>query len=140
MPFSPASTTDLVTLFASAVVTAQNTGDPGVAVSGIRNGVIFTLDVTAAATLVGDTLDVYVQALTMAGKWVDVVHFTQLMGNGSTKQYRAKILAGTAEAMFENASALAAGSVRNIIGDLFRMRCDVAGSPSFTFSLTALAI
>lgn len=140
--FSSASGSDQFVLFAPAAVTVTDTGEPGVAIHRIRNAVVFTLDVTAAAAAVGDTLDVFVQTLTAAGIWVDVVHFTQVLGNGGAKRFVAKILAGASEAMFAPTTALNAGSVRNIIGDLFRMRCDVVSSsaPSFTFGLTAQAI
>jgi len=96
------------------------------------------LDVTAAATAAGDTLDVFVQAF-VGGQYVDVIHFTQVLGNGGTKRFFAKITADLAEAMFENASALAAGSVRNLVSGRYRVRWTIgsASAPSFTFSVQA---
>ncbi|MBP9863347.1 MAG: hypothetical protein KBD62_35710 [Kofleriaceae bacterium] len=99
----------------------------------------FCLDVTAAATDVGDTLDVYVQTL-IGGQWVDVVHFTQVLGNGGAKRFFAKVSAGLAETMFENGTALAAGSVRNLCGDAWRGRyvlVDADADASITFQLSA---
>lgn len=99
----------------------------------------FCLDVTAAATDVGDTLDVFVQTL-IGGQWVDVVHFTQVLGNGGAKRYFAKVSAGLAETMFENGSALAAGSVRHLCGDAWRGRyvfVDANANGSMTFQLSA---
>jgi len=140
--FSSAEVSDQFTLFASGTVTATDAGESGVSVHRIRNAAVFTLDVTAVGTGPGDTLDVFVQTLVAPNIWVDVVHFTQVVGNGGAKRFVAKILAGASEAMFAPATALVAGSVRNIIGDLFRMRCDVVSSsaPSFTFSVVAEAI
>lgn len=146
MPASQASITDLVTVFPSTVVTATSTGSNPVAIYGIKSDVQFSVICTAAATAVGDTLDVFIQALIAgtpgAGTWADVVHFTQILGNGGAKTFVAHINAGQAEAMFDNSAALAAGSIRNIIGDYWRIRYVVASSsaPSFTFSVVAMPV
>lgn len=99
--------------------------------------IAFILDVSAAATLVGDTLNVYVQTLIDGTHWVDVAAFTLVVGNGGAQRIVAKISASAAQAMFENGASLAAGSVRNLIGDQWAVRWSLAGTGSFTFSVTA---
>jgi len=47
-------------------------------------GIILTLNVTATANVIGDTLDVYVQQK-INGNWDDLTHFTQVLGNGGAK-------------------------------------------------------
>lgn len=119
---------------------AQTTTGTGTAVVGFPvnlRTIAFELDVTAAATAAGDTLDVFVQAMVDQTNWVDVVHFTQVLGNGGAKRHFVNISTSQAVAMFENASSLAAGSVRHLFGDQYRVRWVVASasSPSFTFSV-----
>lgn len=49
---------------------------------------VAVLDVTAAATDVGDTLDVYVDTSFDGGAtFVNIGHFTQVLGNGGAKKY-----------------------------------------------------
>jgi hypothetical protein len=129
-----------VTLVASAVVTADSTGTTEVRLP-VCNAVGFVLNCTAAATDVGDILAAFIQTR-VGDMWVDVVAFTTVLGNGGAKRYFAKVSAGLAETMFENASALAAGSVRNLHGDAWRARYTVTDAStdnaSFTFSITAI--
>ncbi len=103
--------------------------------------IIFELDLTAIATLVGDTLDVVIQtqidSQLATPNWVDVVHFTQALGNGGAKRFFAKLVAPVAEAMFENGTALAAGSIRNILGDVWRVKYTVGGSAVASFTVHA---
>ena len=99
------------------------------------------LDLTAAANDSGDLLDAYVQTTLDGTNWVDVIHFTQCLGNGGAKRYFAKVGAPTAETMFENAAALWAAAVRNLLGEVWRARhviTDVAttGNCSFTYTIT----
>jgi hypothetical protein len=103
------------------------------------NAFAFVLDVTAAATAAGDHLDVYVQTKLDGTNWVDVVHFTQLDGNGGTKRYFEKVVAGPAFAGFENGTALGEGEVRDLAGNPWRVRYVVTDvdDPSFTFSVVA---
>lgn len=133
---------DAVTLLSSTTRTATLSGSAAVRLPRPNRGVGFVLDVTAAATGVGDTLDVFVQTLINGSTWSDVVHYTQVLGNGGAKRFVAKVTATDTQAMFENSAALAAGSVRNICGDQWRVRADVVdaggGVQSFTFSVTAI--
>lgn len=135
-----------VTLLASAVRTTTSTGSQAVPLAlpggAAMRGVAFVLNVTAAATEAGDTLDVFVQTQLDGTNWVDVVAFTQVVGNGSTKRYFAKVVGGVAQDDFENATALTAGSVRNLMGRQWRVRYVVTDAStdnaSFTFSVVAV--
>ena len=103
------------------------------------NAIVIELDVTAAATDAADTLDVTVQTKLDGTNWVDVCSFTQVLGNGGAKRHIAKILATTAESMFADGT-LAAGSVRHLFGDQWRVRyaqVDADSNGTFTFSVTA---
>ena len=139
------------TLLASAAQTASSTGESAVRLlDGARRarthiqGIQFVLDLTAAATEVGDLLDVYVQTKLDDTNWVDIVHFSQCVGNGGALRYFEKITAGAAQAGFEDGDALAAGSVRNLMGDQYRVRFAItdAGTDnaSFTFSVAAVLL
>lgn len=130
---------DVVPMVEAGVRTATGTGDEFEVRP--KNGLSFELDVTAAATAAGDTLDVYVQTTLDGTNWVDVVHFTQVLGNGGVKRFFAKISKDVAETMFENATALGAAAVRNIFGHQWRARWAVTDATtddaSFTFSVHA---
>lgn len=131
------------TLLASDVRTQTTTGDEVEVLGKIGpiRGLMFVLDVTAAATDGTDTLDVQVQTK-LNGNWVPVVSFTQVLGNGGAKRYVAKILVNEAQAMFEASAALAAGSIRHLLGRSFRAvgtQVDGGGSAdSFTYSVVAI--
>ena len=109
---------------------------------GMVNGIVFVLDVTAAATAAGDTLDVAVQTLVDGTNYVDVVAFTQVLGNGGAKRHIGKVTGDAALTMFEGGAALAAGSVRGILGDAWRVKYtqvdDGDQNAIFTFKVTAL--
>ena len=104
--------------------------------------IAFTIDVTAAATEVGDLLDATIQTTINGVDWIDVVAFTQVLGNGGAKTYVAKLNASIAEDDFETAAALAAGSVRNLMGDTWRASWAITDAgddnASFTFSVVAM--
>jgi hypothetical protein len=128
------------TVKASSAVTATGTGD-AVRLTDAPNGYSFVLDVTATATAVDDTLNVYIQTMIDGVNWVDVVAFTQVLGNGNAKRHIAKLSSDAALTMFENGAALTAGSIRNLCGDQWRARWVVVdadtANASFTFSVTA---
>lgn len=132
-----------ITLKTSSAVTATGNGSSvDVGSSGLRNDyrddATFELDVTVAATEVDDTLNVFIQTK-IGVNWVDVIHFTEVLGNGGAKAFLAKIVGGLAQAEFENGAALGAAAIRNLIGNEFRTRwviVDPGGSAaSFTFSV-----
>lgn len=137
----PKQSHDAVTLLAATTTAAGAVDEAGSAVRlpGMVNAMALVLDVSAAATDAGDTLDVKVQTKIDGTNWIDVVSFTQVLGNGGVKRHVAKIVAGLAEAMFADA-ALAAGSVRHLLGDEWRVKYDQVDADSdgsFTFSVTA---
>ena len=107
------------------------------------NLAIAVLDVTAAATDAGDTLDVLLDTSFDGGvTWVNIGHFTQVLGNGGAKRYimsfkAAPIAASNSVAMGTDQSAGAALQIG--FGDRFRFRATEANTStadsSFTFSL-----
>lgn len=104
---------------------------------------ILQLAVTAAATDVGDTLDVFVQTTVDGTNWTDIYHFTQILGNGGAKRYLGKLIWDAALTEFENGASLAAAGGRAIIGDQYRVRyaqVDANSNGTFTFSVTANVI
>jgi hypothetical protein len=132
-----------VTLLASAARLETGTGD-AVSDLGEFGALVLQLDVTAAATAAGDTLDVTVQTTIDGTNWVDIHHFTQILGNGGAKRYYAKIVKDVALTEFENAAALAAAASRSILGNQYRVRWAITDATtddaSFTFSVKANAI
>ena len=109
-------------------------------VPGSHEALEAVLDVTAGATEASDTLDVTIQAF-VGGVWVDVIHFSQVLGNAAVKRYFAKICGPEPQAMFEDAAALAAGSVRHLLSDSYRVKHTIVdgggAAASFTFSVKA---
>ena len=107
----------------------------------------FVLDVTAAATEAGDTLDVYVQHTYDGTNYTDLAHFTQILGNGGAKTFMAEWFRDTSpetEHRPPQDAALAASAVLQggQIGTSMRVKwvvVDVATTlnQSFTFSVTA---
>jgi hypothetical protein len=141
MPFSGGSL--ILKGVADATLLTTQTAVVATGSNGIVNlprplsGFVCELDVTSAATLVGDTLDVFIQnTLDQNAKWTDAVHFSQILGNGGAKRYLDKIVCNQTVNEFEVGSALGAGTVRHLFGDQWRCRWVVAGgSPSFTFTV-----
>ena len=134
---------DVITLLAETTTAAGavNTSGASVRLAGMANAMVFVLDVTAAATDAADTLDVSVQTKLDGTNWVDVVHFTQCLGNGGALTYVAKICAGVAQAEFETGTALGAAAVRNLLGDEWRVgyvQADADSDGTFTFDVTAI--
>lgn len=133
---------DAVTLLASGVRTDTNTGTAAVRLpkAGL-SGIAFILDVTAVLTDSGDLLDVYVQTKIDGTNWMDVIRFTQILGNGGTKRYYSKIKPHASLTEFETSAALGEHTDRDLIGDDWRTRYVItdAGTDnaSFTFSVIA---
>lgn len=140
MAMIPKTSQDTVTLLAATTPAAGavNTAGSKVYLPRPQNALVLILDVTAAATDAADTLDVTVETL-IDGDWIDVCSFTQCLGNGGAKRHIAKIVAGVAEAMFAD-GALAAGSIKNLFGDAWRVayvQADADTDAAFTFNVTA---
>ena len=133
---------DVVELLAETTTVAGAialTYGDAVRLPGMVNGFAFVLDVTAAATDTVDTLNVKIQTKLDGTNWVDVCSFTEVLGDGGAMKHVAKIEVATAQAMFKDA-ALAAGSVRHLFGDEWRVgyaQVDADSDASFTFTVTA---
>lgn len=119
----------------------DTTGD-AVAIPEWEVAIGVLLDVTAAATDAADTLDVTVQTL-VGSTWLDAHHFTQVLGNGGTKQFFAKLNMTKNLTEYSLGSALSAGSSRDLGGDAWRVRyvqVDADNDASFTFSVTTISM
>lgn len=116
--------------------------------AGPIQSIAFMLNMTAALKDAGDLLDVYVQMSLDGGTtYVDVVRFTQVLGNTSgAKVYFAKIEQASALAEFETGTALSAAAHRDLIGTMMRAKWNITNDSddtvdtSFTFSLDAVAM
>lgn len=106
------------------------------------NLLIAILNVTAAATDVGDTLDVYLDTSFDGGaSFINIGHFTQVLGNGGAKKFvmsfkPAPIAA--ANSVSATGDQAAAAALQIGFGDRFRYRAvavDADANASFTFSL-----
>ncbi|MDD5034126.1 MAG: hypothetical protein PHE55_05155 [Methylococcaceae bacterium] len=131
------------TLLASAARTASGTqvltGD-----MTLLDAAAFLLSVTAAATEVDDTLDVYLQHSPDGGtNYDDFVHFTQVLGNGGAKKLIAEWSGEQAVESELHALAdatLAAGVLQGPKSGTWRLKWVIAdaggGAASFTFSVS----
>lgn len=109
-----------------------------------RNGT-FYLTVTAAATAAGDLLNVYIQTNVGSNalpEWSDLVSFTQVLGNGGTKKFVAKVStdnsAFTATYEVPKDGTLAAASISSApFSNMMRVKWVIvsASAPSFTFNV-----
>jgi len=131
------------TLLASAARTASGTavltGD-----MTLLDAAAFLLDVTAAATEVDDTLDVYLQHSPDDGtNYDDFIHFTQILGNGGVKQIIAEwsgeqVVESEIHALAD--AALAAGVLQGPKSGKWRLKWVIVnpggGAASFTFSVS----
>lgn len=107
----------------------------------IHGAAEFDLNLTAAATDAADTLDVYVDTSMDGGTlWINIIHFTQLLGNGGAKRETMAINprgnVGTAPTV--TAADLAAAGVRHLLGGQYRVRyaqVDANANAVFTFTV-----
>lgn len=130
----------IATVTTAGAVASTNTAS--VAIPRPSHGMQLVCDLTAAATDVGDTLDVKVQTQ-LGGLWVDVAYFTQMLGNGGAKRFGAKLMSQTAFTLGDIAGALTAGNIRNLIGDAWRVNyvtVDADADSAFTFSVYAIPL
>lgn len=106
---------------------------------------IAVLDVTAAATDVGDTLDVYIDtSFDNGASFVNIGHFTQVVGNGGAKKFIMAFKSNpiaAANSVSYTADQAASAALQIGFGDRIRMRAvSVDASTqnaSFTYSLKA---
>lgn len=101
----------------------------------------FLLNVSAAATDVGDTLDVYIDSSNDDGvSFVNIAHFTQVLGNGGAKKEVALCLRTAAALVALTSDVAAGGTPRAFIGDRVKVRyviVDANANSAFTFKVTA---
>lgn len=98
------------------------------------------LNVTAAATDVGDTLDVFVDASPDGGTtFINIAHFTQVLGNGGAKKEVAVCMRVAASIFAATTDLAAAATPRPFVGDTVRVRyvvVDANANSAFTFRVT----
>lgn len=132
-----------LTLRASAAQAAAGTvTGTGVDVPGLYRELVVVLDVTAAGTDVGDTLDVYVDTSFDGGTtWINIGHFTQVLGNGGAKSFAMALRADNpgASAVYDISTNANAGATRQIgFGSKLRYRgvfVDANANGSMTYSV-----
>jgi len=132
------------TLLASAARTASGNSVAGTPIStlGRYHKALVCLQVTAAATLAGDTLDVYIQK-NVGGEetpiWHDFIHFTQVLGNGGAKTFVAQLTSDDITTAMGPVTdgTLAAGVAQGPWSDRWRVKWVIAGTGSFTFAVFA---
>ena len=133
---------DAIELWASAARTAGTGTSEWVDIPKDCMGMVFVLDVTAAATDAGDTLDVEVFTRIGTTTAREICHFTQVLGNGGALVHIDKILVNTAVATYTYA-ALAAGAKKDILGSQIQCKytiVDADADGGFTFSAYALPL
>ena len=109
---------------------------------------VVILDVTAAATLAGDTLNLRIQSAIddAAGAiigWDDFISFTQVLGNGGAKRFAAQWRRDTLPEQELHpvvVDTLAAGVMQGPVGKRWRLSWVIAGTGSFTFRVLAALI
>lgn len=120
-------------------------GTAALAIPNLRTvkGGVFLLNVSAAALLVGDTLDVYLQGSVDGTNYNDILHFTQVLGNGGAKVYEARWFRDMAPETEQGApsdKAMASGVQQGPHAvSHWRLAWVIAGGADkgFTFSVTA---
>lgn len=141
--FLPAAASAQITLVSSAARTASGTQAVTIPAPNLYDSAVFLLDVTVAATDVGDTLDVYLQHSPDGTTWDDFAHFTQVLGNGGAKKFLASWahwVTAESELKAPADGALAAGVLQGPVSSTWRVKWVVvdagADDASFTFSVT----
>lgn len=106
----------------------------------------FEYSLTAAATEVGDTLDVYIDtSFDLGTTWINIVHFAQSTGTSEPDRAVAIVSPGGSAmtAPVDVAADAAAGAVRHFLGDRVRVRYTMVqaatnDNESFTFLVNAV--
>lgn len=138
---------EAITLLASTT-SEVTTGVNGTAVyiGGERGRYLFLLNVTAAATAAGDTLNVYVDWSLDNTTWINGGHFTECVGDGGAKKYYMVFdPSAPGTSVIDATSDAASGAVRPaLFGPYVRTRYVVVDggghAESYTFSVTGYAI
>ncbi len=137
----------VIELLASAVHTEEaNAAGASRKIPDVQRMLVL-LDVTASATIAGDTLDVFVDMSWDNGvTWLNAIHFTQVAGNASAIRFLAalssEVNATDPDADLNITGDASAGVLRQpLLGPLARVRStvvrDTGTDESHTFSVTA---
>jgi hypothetical protein len=132
-----------IVLLASAEHTVEANALGDVSDLGDWDSMLLVLDITASATIAGDTLDVFVDVSFDNVTWFNAIHFTQQAGDGSPKKEVAAINAGWYPTSAVDITADAgSGAVRpGLLGQYVRVRStvvrDTGVDEAHTFSVQA---
>ena len=139
---------DKITLMASAEHTVEANAAGDSFDLGDWDIMLVVLDITASATIAGDTLDVFVDVSWDEGvTWYNAIHFAQQAGNGSAKKefatINANIMMSDRAADLAITADAATGVVRPaLVGQFVRVRStvvrDTGTDEAHTFSVVAL--
>jgi hypothetical protein len=128
------------TLLASSARSAATGAGDSTPIPPCEGGLVCLLDATDISTgNVADKLDVFIETK-IGSLWHDIYHFTQVdatVGAGA-ERWLGKLQLNTANAEYEEATALAEASGRNFMGDHVRARWAITaggGTNTFTFSV-----
>jgi hypothetical protein len=132
------------TLVASRTETASGTASVGVRSPADLDVSTFLLSVTAAATEVGDKLNVYMQSSPDGGTtYDDFLHFTEVLGNGGAVKHIAIVnfrVTPTSSLHTPNDAGLSVGVNQGPVSNLWRAKWVVVDAStdnaSFTFSIS----
>ena len=132
------------TLVASRTETASGTASVGVRSPADLDVSTFLLSVTAAATEVGDKLNVYMQSSPDGGTtYDDFLHFTEVLGNGGVVKHIAIVnfrVTPTSSLHTPNDAGLSVGVNQGPVSNLWRAKWVVVDAStdnaSFTFSIS----
>ncbi len=136
----------IILLASAARGATAGTNGAGQYIGGERRRYIFILSVSAAATDVTDTLDVYVDWSLDDSTYFNGGHFTQCLGNGGVKKYYMVFdPSAPGTSVIDMTSDAASGAVRPaLFGPYVRTRWIIvdpgAGAASFTFAVTGYAL
>ena len=138
--------TRIVTLRASAeIATATTQNGTAVKLQRKYSELVAVLDATAVATDADDTLNVYIDTSFDGGtSWVNIGHFTEILGNGGAKKFimsfKANPIAASNSVPFGSDQS-AAAALQIGFGDRIRYRAvtvDPTGANiAITYSVTA---
>lgn len=136
------------TLRASTVTTASGSLALTPSQVGRIVSAVFLLDVTAAATDVDDTLNVFLQHSVDGGStYDDFVAWTEVLGNGGAKAEQAhwsRVALPESELRAAVDAALGDGVLQGPVGNDWRLKWTIvdpgAGTASFTFAVTMSSV
>lgn len=136
----------MIELLASAARTASGNQEiTSIPDLDLVDSAVLLLDVTAAATVAGDTLNLRLQqgfddALGAIVTWDDFLSFTQVLGNGGAVRHIASFHRNVVpeSELRVPSSALAAGVLQGPVTKRWRWNWTIAGAtPNFTFRVLA---